>query len=175
MQANFFSSLFQNVTNFVDSSHYMRQIVEALRYCHENDIIHRDLRPTCLLLATSENSAPVKIGGFGRAMQLPQDNQQQIHHHHRTIVTASGKSIIPLLTIQSTYTVLRERGWNKGGCCYIVVLMLIFVVCCQSTENSFINEYRPNLSPLGQQYLKCDRYGKKRSLDHPPKKDAQLD
>jgi serine/threonine protein kinase len=49
----------------------MRQIIEALRYCHENDIIHRDIRPACALLATLDNSAPVKLGGFGAAIQLP--------------------------------------------------------------------------------------------------------
>lgn len=52
-------------------SHYMRQILEALRYCHENDILHRDLRPACALLASQDNSAPVKLGGFGSAVQLP--------------------------------------------------------------------------------------------------------
>lgn len=52
-------------------SHYMRQILEALRYCHENDILHRDVRPACALLATVDNSAPVKLGGFGAAIQLP--------------------------------------------------------------------------------------------------------
>ncbi|XP_037025999.1 peripheral plasma membrane protein CASK isoform X3 [Bradysia coprophila] len=51
--------------------HYMRQILEALRYCHENDILHRDVRPACALLATVDNSAPVKLGGFGAAIQLP--------------------------------------------------------------------------------------------------------
>ncbi|XP_055686271.1 peripheral plasma membrane protein CASK isoform X7 [Lutzomyia longipalpis] len=51
--------------------HYMRQILEALRYCHENDILHRDVRPACALLATVDNSAPVKLGGFGTAVQLP--------------------------------------------------------------------------------------------------------
>lgn len=49
----------------------MRQILEAMRYCHENDIIHRDIKPDSVLLATIENSAPVKLGGFGVAIQLP--------------------------------------------------------------------------------------------------------
>lgn len=48
----------------------MRQILEALRYCHENDIVHRDIKPESILLATKENSAPVKLGGFGVAVQL---------------------------------------------------------------------------------------------------------
>ncbi|KAF0304920.1 Peripheral plasma membrane protein CASK [Amphibalanus amphitrite] len=56
------------------ASHYMRQILEALRHCHDNNIVHRDIKPHCVLLATKENSAPVKIGGFGVAVQL-QDNQ----------------------------------------------------------------------------------------------------
>ncbi|ESN94012.1 hypothetical protein HELRODRAFT_87901 [Helobdella robusta] len=52
------------------ASHYMRQILEAIRYCHSNDIIHRDIRPHCLLLSSKENSAPVKVGGFRAGVQL---------------------------------------------------------------------------------------------------------
>lgn len=48
----------------------MKQIMEAIRYCHENDIIHRDIKPHCILLASKENSSPVKVGGFGVAVQL---------------------------------------------------------------------------------------------------------
>ncbi|KAI8420747.1 hypothetical protein MSG28_007966, partial [Choristoneura fumiferana] len=48
-----------------------RQLLEALRYCHENDIVHRDVRPHCVLLAGRDNCAPVKLGGFGVAAQLP--------------------------------------------------------------------------------------------------------
>ncbi|XP_026832141.1 peripheral plasma membrane protein CASK isoform X3 [Drosophila erecta] len=60
----------------------MRQILEALRYCHENDILHRDVRPACALLATVDNSAPVKLGGFGSAIQLP-GTRETIETHGR--------------------------------------------------------------------------------------------
>ena len=49
-------------------SHYMRQILEALRYCHSLNVVHRDVKPHCVLLASRENSAPVKLGGFGLAI-----------------------------------------------------------------------------------------------------------
>ena len=54
----------------------MRQILEAVRYCHKNNIIHRDIKPHCVLLASKENSAPVKLGGFGVAIQLQGDSEK---------------------------------------------------------------------------------------------------
>ena len=53
-----------------DISHYFRQVLEALLYCHDNDIIHRDIRPHNILLANKENSAPVKLAGFGSAKRV---------------------------------------------------------------------------------------------------------
>ena len=50
----------------------MRQIFEAIRYVHDHGIIHRDLKPHCVLLSSKENAAPVKLGGFGVALQLPE-------------------------------------------------------------------------------------------------------
>lgn len=57
------------------ASHYMRQILEAVRYCHNvGNCLHRDIKPHCVLLSSKENSAPVKLGGFGIAVELPADN-----------------------------------------------------------------------------------------------------
>lgn len=33
---------------FCSPSHYMRQILEALRYCHDNNVIHRDVKVSSL-------------------------------------------------------------------------------------------------------------------------------
>ena len=51
-------------------SHYFRQVLEAVCYCHDNNIVHRDIRPHNILLANKENSAPVKLAGFGCAQRL---------------------------------------------------------------------------------------------------------
>lgn len=48
----------------------MRQILEAVNYCHNSNIVHRNIKPSCILLASCENSAPIKITGFGMAVQL---------------------------------------------------------------------------------------------------------
>lgn len=74
----------------------MRQILEALRYCHENDILHRDIRPACALLATVDNSAPVKLGGFGAAIQLP---------NGRDSIETNGKSFYIFYSASSTVVI----------------------------------------------------------------------
>ncbi|OAD56448.1 Peripheral plasma membrane protein CASK [Eufriesea mexicana] len=75
------------------ASHYMRQILEALRYCHENDIIHRDLKPQCALLAGKENSAPVKLRGFSVAVQLQssQANGVECYTEYRQCLSPKGQ------------------------------------------------------------------------------------
>ena len=54
------------------ASHYMRQILEAIFYCHQSNVIHRDIKPHCVLLSSKENSAPIKLGGFGISIELPE-------------------------------------------------------------------------------------------------------
>jgi calcium/calmodulin-dependent serine protein kinase len=52
------------------ASHYMRQILEALKHCHTKGVIHRNIQPHCMLLANKENSSPIKLGGFGMAIEI---------------------------------------------------------------------------------------------------------
>jgi hypothetical protein len=59
------------------ASHYMRQILDAVRYCHQSNVIHRDIKPHCVLLSSKENSAPIKLGGFGIAIELPNEDDDE--------------------------------------------------------------------------------------------------
>ncbi|KAL3279290.1 hypothetical protein HHI36_016798 [Cryptolaemus montrouzieri] len=102
----------------------MRQILEALRYCHENDIIHRDIKPECVLLSTMDNSAPVKLGGFGVAIQLtdrmslPTGDNAFCFNYKKLGYTASTVKIHaqyidafpPLIAPISTDTISRPRS-----------------------------------------------------------------
>lgn len=97
----------------------MRQILEALRYCHENDILHRDVRPACALLATQDNSAPVKLGGFGAAVQLP---------NALDYIDTRGEWITEFLCITNTYN--RERTEKADGFCYLQSMLVRCVCVC---------------------------------------------
>jgi calcium/calmodulin-dependent serine protein kinase len=70
------------------ASHYMRQILDAVRYCHQSNVIHRDIKPHCVLLSSKENSAPIKLGGFGIAIELPEEDEQ----------TGGGGGVTSLIT-----------------------------------------------------------------------------
>eukprot|EP00794_Sanderia_malayensis_P010960 gene10960-12121_t len=53
------------------ASHYMRQVFEALAFCHERNIVHRDMKPHNIVLASKDDTAPVKLGDFSVAVELP--------------------------------------------------------------------------------------------------------
>eukprot|EP00253_Pinus_taeda_P022806 PITA_22806 len=50
----------------------MKCIVEALRYCHSERIIHRDIKPSSIFISNGANSGSswvAKLGNFDRALQ----------------------------------------------------------------------------------------------------------
>jgi calcium-dependent protein kinase len=44
------------------------QVLEAVRYLHENKIMHRDIKPENLLLSNSSPNACIKLIDFGSAL-----------------------------------------------------------------------------------------------------------
>jgi serine/threonine protein kinase len=45
----------------------MKNMLEALKYMHENDVVHRDLKPENLILAQKDNDSDLRIADFGLA------------------------------------------------------------------------------------------------------------
>ncbi|RWS30093.1 peripheral plasma membrane protein CASK-like isoform X8 [Leptotrombidium deliense] len=46
-------------------SYYLRQVIDALLYCHSLSVIHGNLSPNSILINSRLNSSPIKIVGFG--------------------------------------------------------------------------------------------------------------
>ncbi|XP_072133929.1 calcium/calmodulin-dependent protein kinase type 1B-like [Mobula birostris] len=48
-----------------DASSLIRQVLEAVRYLHENGVVHRDLKPENLLYYNSDENSKIMISDFG--------------------------------------------------------------------------------------------------------------
>lgn len=62
-----------------DASHCIQQILESVRYCHKQGVIHRDMKPENLLLASKVKNAAVKLADFGLAIELQPPNEYSWH------------------------------------------------------------------------------------------------
>ncbi|KAA3456226.1 calcium-dependent protein kinase 34 [Gossypium australe] len=49
-----------------------KQLMQVVKYCHDNGIVHRDLKPENILLATKSSSSPIKLADFGLATYIKQ-------------------------------------------------------------------------------------------------------
>jgi|JI6StandDraft_1071083.scaffolds.fasta_scaffold02211_24 serine/threonine protein kinase len=49
----------------------MKQLLSAVSYCHKQQIIHRNIRPESILLA-SEEGWNIKLAGFVYAVKRPE-------------------------------------------------------------------------------------------------------
>lgn len=48
-----------------DAATLVRDILDAIRYCHSKGIVHRDLKPENFLFLTTAEDSPIKIIDFG--------------------------------------------------------------------------------------------------------------
>nr|NP_001191515.1 CaM kinase II delta [Aplysia californica]ACN43222.1 CaM kinase II delta [Aplysia californica] len=59
----------------VDASRCIQQVLEGMNSCHQHNIIHRDVKPENLLLASKAKGAAVKLADFGLAIEVQGDQQ----------------------------------------------------------------------------------------------------
>ncbi|KAF3776513.1 putative serine/threonine protein kinase [Nymphaea thermarum] len=46
------------------------ELMEVLKYCHDKGVMHRELKPENILLATNSKSSPIKLADFGLASYI---------------------------------------------------------------------------------------------------------
>jgi hypothetical protein len=58
----------------VDAQSVLRSIAQALKYCHDRNVVHRDLKPENLLFRTTDPNSDIKIADFGFASKISNEN-----------------------------------------------------------------------------------------------------
>lgn len=58
-----------------ETARYVKELAEALRYCHSKHVIHRDIKPENLLLGTN---GELKIADFGWSVHAPNSRRQTL-------------------------------------------------------------------------------------------------
>nr|XP_019567028.1 PREDICTED: NUAK family SNF1-like kinase 2 [Rhinolophus sinicus] len=94
-----------------DARHFFRQIVSAVRYCHQNGVVHRDLKLENILLDANGN---IKIADFGLS---------NLYHQGKFLQTFCGSPLYasPEIVNGKPYTGPEVDSWSLGVLLYILV------------------------------------------------------
>eukprot|EP00804_Cyclotella_cryptica_P026187 CCRYP_009771-RA/>CCRYP_009771-RA protein AED:0.10 eAED:0.10 QI:893/1/1/1/1/1/5/672/723 len=96
-----------------DARTLCRKMFESLRYCHENSVAHRDLKPKNLLLIDEDDDCAIKLGDFGFATRV---------YEPCSLTKQCGTPffIAPEVLLRSPYDV-RSDMWSAGVIMYLLL------------------------------------------------------
>jgi len=95
-----------------DAANIVKQILEAVKYLHDEDIVHRDLKPENLLSAGEGEAEVVKVADFGFAKNFGEEK----------LVTSCGSPgyVAPEVLTEESYTNAVDM-WSVGVIIYILL------------------------------------------------------
>lgn len=95
-----------------DAANIVRQILEAVKYLHDEGIVHRDLKPENLLSAGEGENEVVKVADFGFAKNFGEEK----------LVTSCGSPgyVAPEVLTEDSYTNAVDM-WSVGVIIYILL------------------------------------------------------
>ena len=57
-----------------DTAIIIKQVLSCIQYCHQNNIVHRDIKAENILLEQNKEGEKIKIIDFGTALVLADKN-----------------------------------------------------------------------------------------------------
>eukprot|EP00301_Raphidiophrys_heterophryoidea_P022802 c6870_g1_i1.p1 GENE.c6870_g1_i1~~c6870_g1_i1.p1 ORF type:complete len:489 (-),score=121.30 c6870_g1_i1:200-1666(-) len=151
------------------------KILDALRYLHENDIVHRDVKPENMMFDSFADDAALKLTDFGFAAMYDRSNRL-------TATCGTPEYVAPEVILERAYGSAVDM-WSMGVVLYILLCgfppfygetdEIMFDRICHARYH-FIRPHWDNISKeakhLIRHLLDLDpekRYTAQQALDHP--------
>lgn len=122
----------------------MVQLLSALDYCHQHKIMHRDLRPSNILIASTQPMT-IKLADFGQSRRLTSKTRNLTHAvcalPHRALELLLGAPVydmaVDMWSVGCTYAEMCRSAMLWNGDNEVEQLMLIFKALGTPTEETW--------------------------------------
>eukprot|EP00826_Nyctotherus_ovalis_P012473 TRINITY_DN132_c0_g3_i4.p1 TRINITY_DN132_c0_g3~~TRINITY_DN132_c0_g3_i4.p1 ORF type:complete len:162 (-),score=42.63 TRINITY_DN132_c0_g3_i4:311-796(-) len=120
----------------------MRQMIEGIKYLHDHNIIHRDIKCANILL---NNSGEIKLADFGLARLM----QRKDKNYTNKVVTLWYRS--PELLLGSTNYTFAVDMWSVG-CCFAELIKFVPLFQADSEPKAIEMIYRKCGAPTEESW-----------------------